>query len=258
MGFNPILADYKANTDSVYETRVLDFANPNTFETALTGIDSLFLMPPPHLSDVPKYFHPFLDVCKRIGIKHIVLLSLQGAEHNSIVPHRKIELYIEKLNIPYTFVRPCFFMQNLSTTHLKEIREHDEIYVPAGHGRTSFIDVRDIGAVIAKCLADGESHFNKSYEITGKDAVTYGEVATMLSEEISRRITYKNPNPFAFIIRKKKEGWKLGFIIVMLAIYTIAKFGKADVVTNQFSELMKRGPIRLSSFIKDNRDLWLR
>jgi uncharacterized protein YbjT (DUF2867 family) len=41
-----------------------DFTNVNTYETALTGCDILFLLRPPQISDVEKYFKPIINTCK--------------------------------------------------------------------------------------------------------------------------------------------------------------------------------------------------
>ncbi|MFW6270990.1 MAG: NmrA family NAD(P)-binding protein [Bacillota bacterium] len=123
----------------------------------------------------------------------MVFLSLQGVENNPLVPHYKIEKLIKEEKVPYTFLRPSFFMQNLSTTHKKEIKKNDEIYIPAGKGKTNFIDVRDIADVVSLVLTE-KNHINKASEITGKEALSYYEVANILSEKLGREITYKDPS----------------------------------------------------------------
>ncbi len=72
-----------------------------------------------------------------------------------MTPHHKIEKIIRELEIPYTFIRPSFFMQNLNTTHQKDIKENHDLFIPAGKSKTSFIDTRDIGEVAVTCLTDG-------------------------------------------------------------------------------------------------------
>ena len=71
--------------------RRLDFADRTSFAYALDGIETVFLIRPPALADVSKYFIPFLEVAKEKGVSKIVFLSLQGAESISFVPHAKIE-----------------------------------------------------------------------------------------------------------------------------------------------------------------------
>ena len=66
--------------------------------------------------------------------------------------------------IPYTFIRFSFFMQNLSTTHAQDIKERNDLFIPSGKARISFIDTRDIGEIIGRCLVE-KGHENKAYTI---------------------------------------------------------------------------------------------
>ena len=139
---------------------------------AYAGVTRMFLMRPPQISDIPRYITPAIVAAKQAGVQQIVFLSLLGVEKNTIVPHAKVEAAILAAGVPYTFLRPSFFMQNLSTTHRDEIRDGSEIFVPAGHGATSFIDARDIAAVAALALTE-DGHANKAYPLTGSAALTY-------------------------------------------------------------------------------------
>lgn len=66
-----------------------DFEDPGTFDKALIGIDRVFLLRPPHISDVDKYFRPLISSIKNKGINQIVFLSVQGAEKSKVIPHNK-------------------------------------------------------------------------------------------------------------------------------------------------------------------------
>ncbi|MEC4811841.1 MAG: NmrA family NAD(P)-binding protein, partial [Scytonema sp. PMC 1069.18] len=124
-----------------------DFTHPATFTTAFQGVDKLFLVRPPDLANVRQQIVPAIDAAKLACVEQVVFLSILGAERNPIVPHSKIERYINQLGIPATFLRASFFMQNLNTVHQEDIKTRGELFVPAGNGKTSFIDVRDIAAV---------------------------------------------------------------------------------------------------------------
>lgn len=55
-------------------------------------------------------------------------------------------------------------MQNLENAHRDDIRSLNQIVVPAGSGRTSFIDGRDIAAIAAKILQETVAiHDRKAY-----------------------------------------------------------------------------------------------
>ena len=236
----------------------LDFTDASTFTSALNGVNRVLLVRPPQLADVDKYFKPFIDALKQANVKQVVFLSLQGVENNPVTPHHKIEKLIIEAGLPFTFLRPSFFMQNLSTTHHDEIRLRNEIFVPAGNGRTSFVDVRDIGAVAALALTNQTNeHINKGYELTGSEALTYGEVATILTEVLGRTITYRDPSMLQFIWRKwQHEHTPLGFVLVMVALYTVSKLGKAAGLTEETERLLGRPPITFRQFAKDYKAVW--
>ena len=68
--------------------------------------------------------------------------------------------------------------------------------MPAGDGKASFVDVRDIAAVAVQALLSGSSkngenrHIRKAYDITGGEALSYGQTAEILSKEIGKTIKY--------------------------------------------------------------------
>ncbi|WP_410768897.1 SDR family oxidoreductase [Fontibacillus sp. BL9] len=229
-----------------------DFRDPLSFRPALHGVKKLFLLRPPELADARKYFLPVIKAAKEEGVEHIVFLSLLGAEKNPVVPHSKIEKFIKKSGIPYTFLRPSFFMQNLFSQHGEELRDEKVIFVPAGKGKTSFIDVRDIGAVAAKILIE-QGHEYKAYSLTGSQALDYYEVADILSKETGEPIRYINPSMSQFRDKMQAKGIPKVFITVMIGIYFTAKIGLAKKVTPELEQLLGRKPITVKEFAHDYR-----
>ena len=237
----------------------LDFADAATFKSALNGVKRVLLVRPPKLADVEKFFSPFISSMKHAGVQQVVFLSLQGVENNPLTPHHKIEKLIVESGLPFTFLRPSFFMQNLSTTHRDEIRFRNELFIPAGNGRTSFIDVRDIGAVAALALTNTTGDYlNRAFELTGSEALSYGDVARTLTDVLGRKITYRNPSILRFIWQKwRNEHLPLGFTMVMAALYAVAKLGKADGLTTTTSQLLGRPPYSFRQFAEDYRTVWM-
>ena len=233
----------------------LDFMNPATWQPALESIKKVFLVRPPAISDVKSHINPFIDVAKDLSVEHVVLLSLLGAEKITVVPHRGIELHLERSGMPNTFLRASFLMQNLSTTHLKEIRDTSEIAVPAGRGKTSFVDVRAVAAVAVTSLLD-EGHEHCAYPLTGSEALNYAEVARILTETLDRPIHYVRPSLLAFARSMRRQGNPSGFILVTAAIYTTARLGMADSVTSDLGRLLGRSPTTMRQFVTDHANLW--
>ena len=238
------------NTNNL-EYRYFSFYDASSWETALAGTERIFLMRPPHISNIKRDMLPFLTHLKERQIKQIVFLSVQGAENNPIVPHQVIENYLYKNQLPLTIVTPSFFMQNLTTTHLNEIKDENRLFIPAGKGRTNFIDVRDIGKFCARMFIDRE-HLGKAYTITGEQSYSYQEVAELLSNTLGKAIEYVNPNPIRFLRYHLSKGRSFGMSTVMLALYTIVRLGKGDITTDSFSKIMGYIPCSLSQFLLDH------
>ena len=231
-----------------------DFTDPLTYSPAFQDARTLFLVRPPAIAAVWRSIFPALRAAQEAGVQHVVLLSLLGAEQNPLVPHRWIEWYLQSLDMDWTFLRPSFFMQNLSTTHRDEIRDFGEIFVPAGDGRTSFIDARDVAAVAVRTLTES-GHANTAYALTGAEALTYGEVARILSDVLDRLIRYGDPSMLSFVRRHLGER-PLGFVLVMAGIYLTARFGLAARTTSTVHRLLGRPPTSFSQFAEDHRSAW--
>ena len=189
-------ADNDKNHDKPHLVEI-DYDSPNTILNAMKGIDKLLLLTPTH----PKMVDFTLNLvngAKEEHIKHIVKLSHIRADPddepqiNITRLHREAEKIIEGSGIPYTFLRPNFFMQNFINFYLG--KNQSSIYLPAGDGKVSFVDIRDIAAIAVQALVNNRdrSHNDKAYTITGPEALSYGQAAEILSEYIGRKISFVN------------------------------------------------------------------
>ena len=241
---------------STVEAVHFDFSKPETYPSAFEGVESMFLMRPPQISDVKKVMFPALDAAKKAGVQNVVFLSLIGIEKARYVPHYKVETYLQEHGFQTTFLRCSFFMQNLNTTHRAEIRERNEIFVPVGNAKTSFIDVRDIGSIAGRMLMD-EGHAGRNYDLTGGEALDYWQVAGTLSETLGREITYRNPGVPSFLIETLRRGASFPYALVVTGLYMSTRFGMAETVTNEVERLLGRKPISFKQYTEDYREAWL-
>jgi uncharacterized protein YbjT (DUF2867 family) len=111
-GIRDFTRDKQKISDYKIDFVKFDFMDFATYSSALEGCQMLFLLRPPQISNTEKYFKPLIKIAKEVSIKHIVFLSVQGVEKSAIIPHHKIEKLIMDSKIPYTMLRPAYFMQN--------------------------------------------------------------------------------------------------------------------------------------------------
>lgn len=230
---------------------VFDFCDAATHAAALAGCDGLFLLRPPELTDA---FGDLIARARRAGVGHIVFLSVQGAEDNRFIPHHKTEQLLRASGVPYTLLRPAYFMQNFITTLRADLVARHRIFLPAGRARSALVDVRDVGSVAAVVLAEpGAQHHGQAYTLTAQHRLTFQQMAEQLTAGLGVPIAYESPTPWTFYRAKRREGLAPGFILVMLLLHYLPRFLAEPPVTSTIAELLGRPPIEFEQFVADNR-----
>jgi uncharacterized protein YbjT (DUF2867 family) len=241
------------------EPVALDFTDPRTWTAAYRGADRMFLMRPPHLGKPRTQMIPSLEAARACGVKHVVFLSLQGAERNKVVPHARLEAWLRGSGMTWTFVRPSFFMTNLTTTHVSDIRDRDQIVVAAGDGATAFVDTLDVAAVAVAALRDPDAHSGRAWMPTGPEALTYREVAAILSDVLGRSISYTRPGVISWSRHARNVlGLPWGMVAVTTGIYATARIGWAAGLSDDVRTVTGRLPISLRQFAEREQDAWRR
>jgi len=233
-----------------------DLEDPETYDEAYKDVKKMFLNRPPHMTKFKNSIFPAIDAAKEANIEHIVLLSMIGV--NKRVPHYKIEKHLIKTDINYTFLRASFFMQNLINVHGEIIRKEKDLLIPAGKGKISFVDIRDIAAVAVKVFRDTSGAFlNKTLNLSGCEALDFYEISDLMTKELGKKITYSNPKSKVFVSKMLTYGFPKDFVKVMKMIYFIVRLGKADQLYPDVEEILGKKPITMKQFIKDHTDKWL-
>ncbi len=242
--------DKAAKAPAGLEGVIMDYAKPETIRPALHGVEKIFLVGPP-VRDLPGLEANFIKEVRATGGKHIVKLSaLGGRESMFSSGHRDSEENIEASGLPYTFLRPNGFMQNLVNYNAGTIRSQNAFYGCQGNGAVSIVDIRDIAAVAVIVLA-ASGHEGKSYTLTGGEALTNGNVAEKISRVAGREISYVDLPPAEFkkaILSAGTPEWSAEALLDLQRLY---REGKASLVTGDVERLTGREPITFDRFARD-------
>jgi len=182
-----------------------DFTDPSTYEAAFADVSAMFLVRPPRLANVARDLVPALERARSLGVRHVVFLSVQGVDGLPVLPHARIEAWLRGSGLGWHFLRASFFDQNLSTVQAKAVRERDELVLPAGRGRTAFVDADDVAAVAAAVLAEPQRFDDAAWTLTGSEALTYGEVAGIMTAVLGRPIRYRQPGLLSYALRAGRD-----------------------------------------------------
>lgn len=234
--------------------RQFDFEKDSSYSEAFDQVDILFLLRPPHISDVEKVFRPLLDSAKKNGINKVVFLSVQGADKSKIIPHNKIERLIQELGFHYIFVRPSYFMQNLTTTLLPEIINNKIITLPSGNAKFNWIDVKNIGEATANLILQFKNYQNQAYEITGTENKNFEDVVSLMTQITGEQVRFKSINPISFYFRKKNEGIKSGYAVVMTILHFLPRLQTEPGISDNYQKLTGKVPTTLQEFIEREKE----
>jgi uncharacterized protein YbjT (DUF2867 family) len=136
------------------------------------------------------------DAAKAAGVQHLVYSSVGSAQRGMGQKHFEskwmIEQYIHTLDIPYTILRPVFFMDN---------HNWSRAYILSGtftgmglrpEKGVQSIAVEDIGVFAALAFADPSEFLGKTIELAG-DELTEAQTAEVFSKVTGRPVTLTAP-----------------------------------------------------------------
>jgi uncharacterized protein YbjT (DUF2867 family) len=235
----------KVNTKA--EAVHFDYADPSTISPALGGMAAVVLMAPPLEANAPALLGPVVNAAKLAGVRHIVLISAFGVNHNEEAPLRIVEHLVIDSGLPYTVLRPNFFMENFSAGFLaSSIREQNGIYLAAGDGKTSFISVEDIAAVVVAALQ--QSQTGKELDLTGPEALDHFQVAKIISEASGRTIAYHSLTEEQMLEGARSQGMPEPIVVYLGMLYSVVRAGFAAGVAPYPDFVRGRKPLTFEGF----------
>lgn len=235
---------------------LFDFNDPHTYADAVSGCRSVFLLRPPAVANTKQTINPFIDKAFASGVEHIVFVSVTGADTNILVPHHAVEKHLKASGCSFTILRPGFFAQNLGDAYRKDISEEDRIFLPSGKGRASFVDTRDIAEAAAAALTAPEEHHQKEYTLVGREALTFSNVADLLSNQLGRMIRYEPATVLQYWRHLRKRNMPLLQVVVQTVLHVGIRFGQADINDETLARLLHRSPRTMTEYIRDHAALW--
>jgi uncharacterized protein YbjT (DUF2867 family) len=235
---------------------IADFASRESMKDALTGVDSVYLVcsPIPALVELESNV---IEASREKGVQHLVLNSSVGAgDYPKSFPgwHRIVEDKLKASGLAFTILRPNSFMQNILSFFAPSVRQQGAFFAAMGDARVSYLDLRDIAAVVARVVTSPSEHIGKTYELNGPEAVTYAELAGRIARVCDRPVKFVDIPEAAQRTSMLDLGmpeWQVDALLDLQRYYTNGQGGE---VTEVLAQLLGRPPVALDSFLKEFRD----
>lgn len=208
-------------------------------ERALAGIEKLYLVSAG--VDGQALERKTIDAARKAGVRHVVKLSVIGADQPAFSFsrwHAQTEEHLRASGLAWTMLRPGNFMSN-ALGWAQTIRSQGAFYQPTGKGRWAAIDPMDIGAVAVKALT-GTGHEGKAYAITGPESLDAAGYAAKLAAAIGKPVKFVDVPPEAARDSMAKAGMPGPYVDALLELLAAMKAGKTDGVTKTVAEVLGR------------------
>jgi uncharacterized protein YbjT (DUF2867 family) len=235
------------------ELRVGDLERPRSLEGAFDGVDvALLLCPPGPLA--PYHTSNALWAARQAGVKHVVRASAIGAAHDAPTLNGRLHALSDDearaSGMAYTILKPHFFMQNLMMG-ARSVAAEGTLYMALGDAKLPMIDVRDVGAVAAKVLAEPDAHAGKTYTLTGPAAVSLHDVAAALAQALGKPVKYVALPPAAMVENLAKMGVDDYNQVATRDYMNAYAGGWQSQATTSVKDILGRDPTAIAQFARD-------
>jgi uncharacterized protein YbjT (DUF2867 family) len=248
-----------APTRTGVETAIGDLLDPVSVEKAMDGVDKLYLLNAVLPDELTQGLIAY-DLAKKLKLRHVVYHSVFRVEHFKDVPHFAPKLAIEsalrEFDIPFTIIRPNYFIQNDAT--FKDALTKTGIYpMPLGQVGISAVDIRDIAEAAAIALTS-DGHFGKTYNLNGPEVLSGPKIASIWSGLLGKEIRYLGDDMDAFEeqMRKSAPSWSAFDIRMMFEGYLERGFAAEAGDVETLAKLLGHAPRRYENFARETLLKW--
>lgn len=169
----------------------VDFANPSKAYEAFTGVDGVYMIPPP-LQNRGELIKGAAYAAEKSGVRHIVLMTTLAGDYDFQREFGPVVDYVVELGVPYTMLEPSVFMENILGSY-QSIMEQGAYYSTLDPSlKYADIAVEDIGRAAAHVLTNPSQYENEYVALHGAELLTDAERMEIISKVIGKQVNCVN------------------------------------------------------------------
>jgi uncharacterized protein YbjT (DUF2867 family) len=226
-----------------------DWQDRSTWAQVLRGADAGYLVYPSDLG-APGAAEAIGAVAREavgVGVRRLVLLSSRGQDRA-----RDAEEALHASGADWTVVRAAWFAQNFSEGPLvEELRLSGELVFPAGEVREPFVDVRDIGDVVAAVLVSPDRYAGETVTVSGPRLLTFGEAVAEIAKATGRELTYRAVSPQRYGENLLGFGVPAQEVEALVEAFTQLLDGRNAYLSDGVRQVLGREPRDFADFARE-------
>ncbi|OQO69778.1 NAD(P)-dependent oxidoreductase [Enterococcus villorum] len=239
----------KALKEEGWNVRIGDYADRSSMEKALKGIDRLLFVSGAPGNRQAEHENVVI-AAKDNGVSYIAYTSFADADHSTSIlapDHQFTERMIKESNIPHTFLRNNWYLENERPLIDLALKSGQFVY-SAGEGKVGWALKREYAAVAAKAVAGAD--FPEVLELSGKP-VSYEELAETLKKVTGKQIEIISTDEQEFVKTLENAGFPESGAHMLAAIQNDIKNHQLDVSSKDFEKALGKPLVSLYEGLKE-------
>jgi NAD(P)H dehydrogenase (quinone) len=233
------------------EVVAADYGDAVALRSALAGASTVLMVSASESPDRVDRHRTFADAAAATGVRHLLYTSFLNAAPDATFTlardHWATEEHIRGLGLPFTFLRDGLYADFLPMM----AGEDGVIRGPAGDGRVSVVAQDDIADAAAAVLRDPGAHAGATYDLTGPAALTFAEMAVIVTEVTGRPVRFENETLDQAYASRAGYGAPDWQVDAWVSTYTAAAAGELDTVGGDVERLTGRPARSLAGLLRE-------
>ncbi|BFM08167.1 SDR family oxidoreductase [Halioxenophilus aromaticivorans] len=224
-----------------------DWANPQAWPQALTGVDSIYITYHPDLAlpQAKDDIAQLITVAKAQGVKHLVLLSGRGEDGA-----QQAEKQVIQSGLNWNIVRASWFMQNFSESFMLDGILNGELVLPHPQATEPFIDIDDIAEIAVAALTKPELA-NRLFEVTGPELLSFAQCIELLSLRLNRPVGLTTIALEDYIAAAQQQpDLPEGFDWLIHELFSTVLDGRNEFTTDTINKVLGRPATRFEQYLE--------
>jgi NAD(P)H dehydrogenase (quinone) len=228
---------------------VASYADREAAVRALEGVSLLFMVSASESADRREQHLAFVDAAVAAGVEHVVYTSFFGAAPDATFTlardHFATEEGLRASGASYTFLRDNLYADVVPYL----VGDDGVIRGPAGEGRTALVARADVARVAVAVLRDPAAHRDVTYDLTGPEALTFTEIAEVLTRHLGRPVTFHDETvEEAYESRRRwpAPDWQYD---AWVSTYLAVRAGELEPVSGDVERVTGTPPVDLETLL---------
>jgi NAD(P)H dehydrogenase (quinone) len=218
---------------------------------ALEGVTTLFMVSAAEAADRMDQHRTFIDAAVASGVRQIVYTSFLAAAPDSTFTlgrdHWATEQHIRSSGVNFTFLRDSLYADFLPLMAGAD----GVIRGPAGDGRLAAVAIADVAAVATTILRAPEEHLDAAYDLTGPEALTLAEAASIVTSITGRAVSYHDETLDEAYASRAGYGAPDWQVEAWVSTYTAIAAGELERVSDDIPNLLGRPATSLAQLLRE-------